>query len=423
MSEALPTWYHATAEPLPPFPRLEYDVAADVVVIGGGLTGIAASLVLAERGVSVVLLEAGRIGDGASGRNGGQFHSGQRRDQWELEKLVGPDDAKRLWTLAEDAKIWLRARIRRHGIDCDFRTGLVHADHKRRYVRTSRAYVEHLRDFYNYPHVEFLDRERLQNYVKSDGYFGGYLDRDGGQLHPVKLVRGLARAAEKAKARIHEHSRVTAFHGGETINVRTATGSVQASFAIIATDEAIPGLRPSAAPRVMPIASTIAVTEPLGKRLDELLPGRMAVSDSRFVVNYFRGVAGGRLLFGGGESYSMQPVADPASLVRKAMAEVFPEIAEVPFAAAWGGLVGITPTRLPFVRRLRPNVLVAAGYSGQGLLLAPYFGSIVAETLRGGNGRFELLARLPVPEFPGGPRARHPLLFAAMSWYALRDRI
>src|SRR5688572_30764604 len=121
------TWYQATAEPLPPFPQMDGDVRADAVIVGGGLTGVAAALVLAERGASVVLLEAGRIGSGASGQNGGQFHSGQRRDQWELEKLVGVDDAKRLWTLAEDAKIWLRARIRRHAIACDFRTGLVHA--------------------------------------------------------------------------------------------------------------------------------------------------------------------------------------------------------------------------------------------------------------------------------------------------------
>jgi gamma-glutamylputrescine oxidase len=417
------TWYQATAEPLPPFPQMDGDVRADAVIVGGGLTGVAAALVLAERGASVVLLEAGRIGSGASGQNGGQFHSGQRRDQWELEKLVGVDDAKRLWTLAEDAKIWLRARIRRHAIACDFRTGLVHADHRKRFVRKSRKYVEHLNKAYSYAHAEFLDRDKLNALVRSENYYGGWLDRDAGQLHPVKLVRGLARAAGGAKARIFESSPAIEIVHGDPVIVRTATGDVRADFAIIAGDAAIAGLEPALEAHVLPIASTIGVTEPLGKRLDALLPGRVGVSDSRFVVNYFRPLPDGRLLFGGGESYSTEPVADPAVLARKAMAEIFPDLAEVPFDFAWSGLIGITPTRLPLVRAIEPNILVAAGYSGQGVLLAPYFGSLLAEALLGTTGRFQLLSRLPVPKFPGGVRARRPLLYAAMSFYALRDRI
>lgn len=402
---------------------LEGEHVADVAVIGGGFTGLSAALVLAERGMKVTLLEQARIGLGPSGRNGGQFHSGQRLDQWALEKLVGADDAHRLWHMAEDAKTWLRARIRRHGIDCDMRTGLVHADHKRRFVADSRAYVDHLQRAYSYPNAEALDRHGLRQYVRGEGYFGGWIDRDAGHLNPVKLAYGLAQAASKAGAAVFERSRALEFLPGAPITIRTGRGTVKARFAIIGGDAAVPGLDPALGNYILPIASTIGVTEPLGALLDAVLPGRVAVADSRFVVNYFRPVEGDRLLFGGGESYSTRPVSDPASLVRAAMTDVFPRLETVKFAAAWSGIVGITRTRLPFVRRSGGNMLIAAGFSGHGVLLAPYFGSLLAECVLGHEGRVDLLSRLPVPAFPGGSWLKQPILVAAMSYMALRDRL
>lgn len=419
----LPTWYHGTAAPLPPFPALEGDETADVVVIGGGLTGLSAALVLAERGMSVVLLEQSRIGLGASGRNGGQFHSGHRLDQWSLEKLVGVEDAHRLWHMAEDAKGWLRTRIRRHAIDCDMRTGLVHADHKRRFVADSARYVEHLARNYAYPSAEALDRSAIRQHVRGEGYFGGWIDRDAGHLNPLKLTYGFARAAAKAGVRLHERSRAARLVPGKRLTVRTAQGGVTARFAVIGGDAAVPGLTPSLDAVILPIASTVAVTEPLGELLDAAIPGRVAVSDSRFVVNYFRPVDGGRLLFGGGESYSTRPVANPAGLVRSAMTAVFPRLENATFVSAWSGIVGITRTRLPFVRRADGNVLVAAGFSGQGVLLAPFFGALLAECVLGHEGRVDLLSRLPVPAFPGGAWLKRPMLVAAMSYLALRDRL
>jgi gamma-glutamylputrescine oxidase len=191
----------------------------------------------------------------------------------------------------------------------------------------------------------------------------------------------------------------------------------------VAGDSLMGDLVPSADVRILPIASTIGVTRPLGRKLSEILTTKMAVADSRFVVNYFKPTADGRLFFGGGESYSNVQVEDPGQLVRKAMSQIFPELADTEFEYAWSGIVGITPTRFPLIRRLAPNVLMAAGYSGQGVSLAPFAGYVLAEAVAGTLERFDCLARLPVPAFPGGTALRHPLMILAMLWYAMRDRL
>lgn len=418
------TWYHATAPAQVDHPALEGTVDTDVVIIGAGLTGLGAALRLAELGHRAVVLEKSRIGLGASGRNGGQLHSGQRQDQLYLEKAVGHADALALWRMAEDAKAHLKGLITRHGIDCDWREGLIDADHRARLVAGSHAYARHLRERYDYRQIETLDRDALRALVCSEDFHGGTLDHGAGHLHPVKLVRGLAAAAAKAGVALHEGSEALALaREGSGVTVLTPLGRVRASRAIIAGDALMHGLDPATDARVMSIASTVAVTEPLGDRLHDYLTTEAAVTDSRFVVNYFRPTPDGRLLFGGGESYSTRPVADPGRLVRKALAQVFPGLAGVRFDHAWSGLVGITTTRLPIVRSVRPNVLVAAGYSGQGLGLAPYFGSLLAEAGTASDARLDVLTRLPHPAFPGGRWLRQPLLIAAMSYFALRDRL
>ncbi|HSI41849.1 MAG TPA: FAD-binding oxidoreductase [Xanthobacteraceae bacterium] len=417
------SWYTASVPPLAPYPALAGTVRADVCVIGGGYTGLSAALHLAEAGIDVVLLEAGRVGSGASGRNGGQIHSGQRRDQDWIEAHLGLDDARRLWDLAEQGKTLLRALIARHGIDCDLRSGLVVADHKPGFVAHSHAYARKLNEVYAYPHAAPLDREELRALVGSDAYYGGMIDRDGGHLHPLALAFGLARAATGAGARLFEGSRATRINEGARIRVETAGGAVECDWVLECGDGLQDGLDVRVDRHVMPIANYIAATAPLGARAVSVLAQDVAVADSRFVVNYYRLSRDGRLLFGGGESYTRRLKADPGAFVRPYMLKIFPQLADVPIAYGWGGLLGITMTRMPFVRRLSPRVLAAAGYSGQGVMLAPLFGKILADAVAGQLGRFDLLARLPVPPFPGGPLMRWPLLAAGMSYFALRDRL
>lgn len=417
------SWYAATAHELPPYPQLTGTVRADVCVIGGGYTGLSAALHLAEAGLKVVLLEASRVGSGASGRNGGQIHSGQRRDQDWLEARVGLDDAKALWSMAEDAKALLHALIARHAIDCDVRPGLIVADHKPAYVAHSHAYARRLNEVYGYTQAAPLSREELRELVGSDVYHGGMIDHGGGHLHPLNLALGLAKAASHAGALLFEHSRALSIEEAAKVRVTTPTGAVEADWVLECGDGLQDGLDRRVDNYVMPIANYIAATEPLGARAKAIIANDAAVADSRFVVNYYRLSADGRLLFGGGESYTRRLRPNPGAFVRPYMLKIFPQLEDARIDYGWGGILGITMTRLPFVRKLSPRVLTAAGYSGQGVMLAPYFGMLLAQAIKGQLGELDLLARLPVPPFPGGPLMRWPLLVAGLSYYALRDRL
>lgn len=418
------SWYVATANPMPDFPPLKGEASADVCVLGGGYTGLSAALHLAEAGFDVLLLEASRVGSGASGRNGGQIHSGQRRHQDFLEAALGLDDARKLWALAEESKALVRDLVARHAIACDLRDGLILADHKPHYVAESHAYAAHLRDTYGYEAMEPLGQEQVRALVGSSAYHGGVFDHGGGHLHPLNFALGLAGAARKTGTRIHEDTRVTAV--SETaagVTVATDAGKVKAGFLLECGNGLMDGLDRRVDTHVMSICNYIAATEPLGERAKGIIANDAAVADSRFVVNYFRLSPDGRLLFGGGESYRRNLRDDIPGFVRPFMARVFPQLADVRIDYGWGGVLGITMTRLPFVRRMSDHVLVSAGYSGHGVALAPLFGKILAEAVRGQLERFDLLGRLPVPGFPGGTLLRYPLLVAGLSYYALRDRL
>ena len=419
------SWYVASARPCPAFSPLRGRVRADVCIIGGGYTGLSAALHLAEAGLKVVLLEAVRVGSGASGRNGGQIHSGQRRDQLYLEKAVGAEDARRLWDLAEEAKALVRGLISRHAIACDLKSGLIHADHKPHFVAESEAYVRHLQERYGYDAAAPLSREEIRAQVGTQAYFGGLIDHGAGHLHPLNFALGLAVAASAAGAHLHEGSPVIAVEetpGGALVTT-AGRARVEAGFVLECGNGLMDGLDRRVDRHVMPIANYIVATEPLGARAREIIANDAAVADSRFVVNYFRLSADGRLLFGGGESYRRAMRANVPDFVRPFMLKIFPQLAGTRIDYGWGGILGITMSRLPFVRRLSPHVLASAGYSGQGVALAPLFGKILADAVAGQLGQFDLLARLPVPAFPGGTLMRYPLLVAGLSYYALRDRL
>ncbi len=415
-----PSWYAATSTPHTPFPALAGEVTADVCVVGGGYTGLSAALHLAGAGLDVVLLEAQRVGWGASGRNGGQVGSGQRRDQGWLEARLGSERARLLWDLAEEAKALVRGLVERHGIACDLKPGVIHAARRASEVPHYAEEAEKLARDYGYAAVEPLDRAGIAARVGSDAFHGGLLDRGAMHLHPLNYALGLTRAATAAGVRVFEGSRVEAIEP----EVRTAAGRVRARFTVLAGNGYLGGLVPEVAARVMPINNFIVATAPLGEEAAlRLLPYDEAVADSLFVVNYFRLSADRRLLFGGGESYGYRFPADIAALVRPRMLTIFPGLAGTPIDFAWGGTLAITVNRLPAFQRLGPTVFSASGYSGHGVALATLAGKLIAEAVQGTAGRFDVFARLPQPRFPGGGALRWPLLALAMSWHALRDRL
>ncbi|OSQ51264.1 NAD(P)/FAD-dependent oxidoreductase [Marivita geojedonensis] len=417
------SWYAATATPLPPFAPLQGETRADVCIIGAGYTGLSAALHLAEMGADVVLLDAHRVGFGASGRNGGQLGSGQRQDQITLEKLVGSDAARALWDLGEDSKTLVRDLVARHGLDCYLRDGVAWAASRPADADDLHQYAEHLQTRYGYDRIEALDRDAFHALCPSPDYIGGTLDMGAGHLHPLRLALGLADAAAKAGARIHERSHVHDIRHGSKITVRTDAGHVIADQVILAGNGYLGGLDRQVIARVMPINNYIVATEPLGEDRMKVLTRDVAVADSRFVVNYFRLSHDGRLLFGGGETYGYRFPADIPALVRKRMAVIYPHLRDVRIDYAWGGTLAITIRRMPYLARVRPNMLSASGYSGHGVGTAIQAGKLLAEATRGTSDGFETYNAIPHTPFPGGGMFRTPLLTLAMTWFAMRDRL
>jgi len=419
------SWYAQTANPFPAQPALTGDARADVCVVGAGYTGLGAALELATRGVRVIVLEAAQVGSGGSGRNGGQVHVGQRNDQAWLEKTVGRDDALALWRMSQHARAHLLGLIDAHAIACDFTPGMIHARHRAGGEAEDAAHIDVMASRYGYDQLRLIDEAALAEDLGTHVYHGGLIDHGGGHLHPLNLALGLARAALAAGATIHEATRATAWRReGGAIVVETPRGRVTCDQLILTgdgyLDELVGG---PARARVMPINNFVLATAPLGDRAETILRSNAAVADSRFVVNYFRKTPDGRLIFGGGENYRPGFPSDLPAFARGHMLKVYPDLADVEVTHAWGGTLGITVHRAPFVRELAPGVRIAAGYSGQGVMLAPWFGKLLADAALGDAAGVDLLSRLPTPPFPGGRLLRWPLTVAGLSWYALRDRI
>ena len=416
------SWYAATRAELAPCEPLRGATQADVCIIGGGFTGLSAALHMAERGLNVVVLEAHRVGFGASGRNGGQLGTGQRLEQATLEKDLGPATAHRLWDIAEEAKALVQGLITKHDMPVTFYPGIAHACRTMAEVRDSHENAEKLAHDYGYDKISPLDSGALADLIGSKTYKGGDIDRGAGHLHPLNYAVGLARAALAAGATIFERSEVLRIDHGPEVVVHTATGTVRAPHLVLACNGYLGNLDGKVAAKVMPINSYVIATEPLGSRARQIIAEPIAVTDTKFVNNYWRMSEDGRLLFGGAETYGYR-FPDVVKAVTQPMLKVYPQLAGTKIDYAWGGTLAITMNRLPCFLRPDPNVLSASGYSGYGVAMATMAGKMLAEAVAGQAERFDIMAALPQTNFPGGAAMRWPLLALAMTWYAMRDRL
>lgn len=417
------SWYESSIDDRPEYPQLDGSATASVAIVGGGFTGLQAAYNLAKSGVDVVLVEAHRFGDGASGRNGGQFGTGQRWWPEEYEEEFGLTLSKQLFDMAENAKRYVLDFATGHDIDIDYMQGHMIVAHKTRFEKYFRANPEIAAERYAYPHLHFMTRDETATRLGSARYHFGVYDRNTGHINPMKLVIGLARAAQAAGARIHEMTpatKITSENG--RVRIETARGTITADRALVATDAYTEKLEPVTSSHVMPIGSFIGATPPLDN-FPPILPGKESVADSRFVVRYFRKTRDNRLLFGGREIYSSDKPNEIGEHIRRQVTEIYPALVDVPLTHAWGGYVGITMPRFPLVRQVAPNITTLGGYSGHGVMLANYCGKLYADMIQGRPTELELFRGLKVPSFPGGRTFRAPLLFLALSWYAMMDRI
>ena len=418
------SYYAASAHPAPERPALEGSLECDVCVVGAGIAGCSTALHLAEKGLKVVLLEEHRVGWGASGRSGAQAIQGVSCGQTKLERLIGAADAHAVWEVSIEGLALMRTLIARFGIECDWADGHLSAAIKARHERELKAELTELRDTYGYPSVRYLPREELRGILASERYLGGLYDANSAHLHPLNYTLGLARAAQSLGARIFEGSRASSFaaESGSRVRVHTPGGQVRASFLVLCGNVYLGATAPALAAKIMAVATYIVATEPLGAtRARELIGNNTAVSDMNWVLDYYRRSADHRLLFGGRVNYSGLRSFDAPRATRARMLAVFPQLKDVRIDYAWGGEVDITLNRAPHFGRLAPNVYFLQGFSGHGIALTGIAGKLVAEAINGTAARFDVFARIPHGNFPGGAALRRPALVLAMLWYRIKD--
>lgn len=425
------SYYAATVQRDRTFLLLQSNLDCDVAVVGGGLAGLSAAIELADRGYSVVLLEAKQVGWGASGRNGGQVIAGLACDQDVIEGQLGLAASKQTWDMTLEAISLIGQRRQRFGIACDWQAGYMSLAVSARKAKGLRAWQDHMQRAYDYE-TRWIDPQDMPGWIASPRFHSGIHDPAGGHLHPLKYSLGLARAAAGLGVQIFENSAVVSLEPGSTSRLRTAQGSVRASHVLLAGNVYLQGLAPLLERRIMPVGTYIVASETLDPALAaSLVPSKSAVCDTNFVLDYFRPTADHRMLYGGRVSYSTATPMNLAASMQSRMARTFPQLQSAKAEFAWGGFVDISMNRAPDFGRLsdvgassaHANVYYLQGFSGHGLALTGLAGKLVAEAIAGSAERFDTFARIRHRPFPGGRLLRTPALVAGMAYYRLRDML
>ena len=424
MTPYAPTYYAATANPVPDRPALQGDIESDICIIGAGYTGLSTGLFLAEQGFKVTILEAAKVGYGATGRNGGQIVNSYSRDIDTIEKQVGMDGAKVFGQMAFEGNRIIRERIAKYDIKCDLKNGGVFAA----FTAKQMGHLDHQRKLWarhGHDQVEMLDKKQLSEIVGTDVYIGGSIDHSGGHFHSLNLALGEAAAIESLGGVIHEQSPVIKIERGAHPVVRTANGSVKARIVVVAGNAYLGNLVPELNAKSMPCGSQVVTTAPLSAEMAQsLLPQDYCVEDCNYLLDYYRLTGDNRLLFGGGVIYGARDPANVEAIIRPKLEKTFPQLKGVKFDFAWTGNFLLTLSRLPQVGTLgqHNNIFYSQGCSGHGITYTHLAGKVLSEAIMGQTDRFNAFAKLPHYPFPGGELLRIPFTAAGAAYYSLRDK-
>ncbi|HWV11024.1 MAG TPA: FAD-binding oxidoreductase [Pseudomonas sp.] len=419
------SYYVASRNSALAFPPLGGEVRADVCIVGGGFSGLNTAIELAQKGLSVVLLEAHKIGWGASGRNGGQLIRGVGHGVEQFENVIGADGVRELKLMGLEAVEIVRRRVEQFSIECDLTWGYCDLANKPRDLAGFAEDAAELRSLGYRHELRLLQPEQMHEVVGSNRYVGGLIDMGSGHLHPLNLALGEAAAAQSLGVQLFEDSAVTRIDYGPEVKVHTAQGLVRANTLVLGCNAYIRELNPTLGGKVLPAGSYIIATEPLSEaQARAIIPQNMALCDQRVALDYYRLSADRRLLFGGACYYSGRDPQDIAGYMRPKMLAVFPELESVKIDYQWGGMIGIGANRLPQIGRLKEhtNVFYAQAYSGHGVNATHLAGKLLGEAIAGQQSRgFDLFAQVPHMTFPGGRYLRSPLLALGMAWHRLKE--
>jgi gamma-glutamylputrescine oxidase len=417
------SYYAASANSTGVRPSLRNNLQADVCVIGAGYTGLSTALHLAERGYAVVVLEASRIGFGASGRNGGQIVHSYSRDMDFIERHYGSKTANAMGKMAFEGGRIIRRLVEQYSIQCDLRDGGIFAACNNKQLHELES-KKALWEQHGHQQLEMLDARQLQQYVGSERYAGAMLDHSGGHLHPLNLALGEAAAIESLGGRIFEDSAVVDIQQGPKAVVKTASGQITADYVMVAGNAYLNGLLPKLQQKAMPCGTQVITTEPLSAELQRrLLPKGNCVEDCNYLLDYFRLSGDGRLIYGGGVTYGAREPDKVEALIRPKMIKTFPMLKNVKIDYAWTGNFLLTLMRLPQFGRIGNNIYYAQGYSGHGVTSTHLAGELIASAIQGQAERFDVMAGLPQYPFPGGRLMRIPYTAMGAFYYDLRDKL
>ncbi|MBC7755437.1 MAG: FAD-binding oxidoreductase [Bdellovibrio sp.] len=425
------SYYAASANEQPHYPKLEGDIIVDVCVVGGGFAGLSSAIELRDRGYTVAVLEANHIGFGASGRNGGQLIAGLACEQDVIEKEIGFDGAKQVWNMTLEALDLVRERVKRFNINCDLQDGFLGVSVNEKKGKQLRHWFDDMQKRYHYA-AEWIEPAHIKKWIDSPRYFNGYYDKRGGHIHPLNYCLGLARGAAGLGVQIYQHSAVTAMQQGQSTNISSAVlqtdkGQVKAKFVVLAGNIYLPEIAPQLAPkiakRIMPVGTYIIGTEPIESSLAaKLIPSNAAVCDTNFVLDYFRLSRDKRMIYGGRVSYSAMTPPNLTQSMQARLVKTFPQLKSTKVEYTWGGFVDISMNRAPDFGRVAPNIYYLQGFSGHGVALTGLAGKLVAEAISGQATRFDVFADIKHHDFFGGKLLRTPALVLGMAWYQLREK-